>query len=133
MSSPTSMTKQLLEGVGWEVAIVEKYNALIKRRFDLFEFADLLCIAYPHDPGGFVAVQATSRDHHSKRRDKILANKKALRWLKAGGHIWLITWSKKTKLLKSGKRAKAKVWAPRTEIITEDMFYGDSGRDTQAA
>lgn len=133
MSSPTSRTKKLLEGLGWEIDIVERYNSFVRRRFDLFNFADLLCIAHPNPPGGLVAVQATSGDHHANRKAKIIANPKALRWLQAGGHIWLITWSKKTKLLKSGKISKSKIWAPRTEIITEDQFDANSLRDTKAA
>jgi hypothetical protein len=132
MSSPTSRTKQLLEGIGWEVAIVEKYNSFTKRRFDLFEFADLLCIAHPRPPGGFVAVQATSGSNHAARRDKILSNNKALRFLQAGGHIWLVTWTKKTVYKADGTKAKIKRWAARTEIISEKMFNDHASGDTKA-
>lgn len=133
MSSPTSRTKQLLEGLGWEIDIVERYISFVKRRFDLFNFADLLCIAHPYPPGGFVAVQATSGSNHAARKAKILSNKKALRFLQAGGHIWLVTWSKRTHYKADGTKAKRKRWAARTEIITEDQFNADTFRDTKAA
>lgn len=111
---------KFLEGLGWEVGIVERYNSFVRRRFDLFGFVDLLAMAYPHPPQGFVAIQACSTTDHAKRRDKILANPKALRFLRAGGHIWIISWRK----LKP-KPGSRKAWHPKTEIITEDMFLSD--------
>jgi hypothetical protein len=117
MTSPTARTKKLLEAAGWEIAIVERYNSFVRRRFDLFEFADLLAIAYPNPPVNIVAIQVTSGSHHAHRLGKILANPKALRFLRAGGSIWVISWRKRKPI--PGSR---QLWIPRTEIITEDMF-----------
>lgn len=128
MSSPTARTKQFLERLGWEVGTVERYNSFIKRKFDLFNFIDLVCMAYPHPPCGLVAVQTTSGSNHAARRSKITGEPKiaesAKRWLKCGGHIWIISWT---------KRKKPAKWQPRIEIITEDLFHAEPLGDLAAS
>lgn len=91
-SSPTSKSKALLQRDGWEVAIVERWNAFAKIRQDLFGFADLLCL---HPKHGIMAVQTTSRSHTSARIDKIRKERRAHIFLAAGGKIIVHGWKKK--------------------------------------
>lgn len=117
---PAGRTIKFLRAIGWEVGTVERYNSHIRRSFDLFNFIDLVGMAYPHPPCALVAIQATSGSNHADRRSKIIEDpeisKSAIRWLKCGGHIWIVSWSKR----KNGK--KRATWQPRIEIITEDLF-----------
>jgi hypothetical protein len=91
-SSPTQKSKALLKEQGWEVAIVERWNAFAKIRQDLFGFADLLCL---HPQKGIMAVQTTSRSHTSARIDKIRQEPRAHMFLAAGGKIIVHGWKKK--------------------------------------
>lgn len=130
--SPASRTIKFLEAIGWQVGTVERYSSFIKRRFDLFNFIDLVGMTYPHPPYGLVAIQVTSGSNHADRRSKILEDPEvsanAIRWLRCGGHIWVMSWSK----LKNGK--KRATWQPRIEIITEDLFaHGEPARGIAAS
>lgn len=61
-----------------------------------------------------MGIQSTSGNLHSKHRKRIQEDcvQEATEWQKAGGKIWLISWSKKQ--LKRG--GKAKRWMPRKDI-----------------
>lgn len=81
---------------------------------DMFGFMDYICI----DPfRGAVAVQSTSASGHAEHRRKILRNDYAARW--AGFHpIELLSWRKSPKI----RGQKTKIWKPKIEIITLEMF-----------
>jgi hypothetical protein len=83
-------------------------------RQDCFGFIDYLCI----DPiDGVVAVQVTAPSGWSEHKARILRNVYAARWV-GFDKIELWTWRK---LLKK-RGGKARVWTPRIETITIDMF-----------
>ena len=89
-------------------------------RQDCFGFIDYIII----DPiDGVVAVQITSPSSWSEHKKKILRNDYAARWVNFC-KIELWTWRQLVKkgLTKAGKKRKGKVWTPRTETITIDMF-----------
>ena len=96
----------------------EKFNAYagpFGRREDLFGFIDIVIL----DPQrGIVAIQSTGPHGHSQHRRAILENEFAYEWLKCGGKIELISWSKKLK----HRKGKLRIWMPRIEPITTDMF-----------
>jgi len=77
------------------------------RRYDFLGFADYVYLEYNKT----VAVQIGGPGTHKAHRDKILAEPRALQWLRCGNHILLVTWSKR----KQG-------WTARWESITENMF-----------
>ena len=112
MSTPTQRALAELRKLGATAAIVERWNAFAKLRQDLFGFVDVLAIV----GGNIVAVQVTSGANHAARRSKILAEPRALAWLKAGGLIEIWSTSKK------GAKGKRKLWKIRKEpIVLEDF------------
>jgi hypothetical protein len=121
-SKPTQRTIAELKALGAEVQIVERWNPFAKRRVDLFGFIDILALLGPN----ILAIQTTggAGGNHAKRRTKILAEPRALAWLKAGGLIELWSWALRTSPVrkKNGKRSKVKVWTCRKEAITLEQI-----------
>jgi hypothetical protein len=76
---------------------------------DLFNIFDIIALGHPGQPGIF-GVQATSGSNHASRRAKIVRSEAATRWIANGGHIMLVSWTKK----KNGERVR---WSPRVENI----------------
>jgi hypothetical protein len=110
--SPMERTLAYFKGLGAVVGRAEHWNPFCKRRVDLLNFIDLIAILGPN----LIAVQVTSGTHHADHKAKILAEPKALAWLKTGALIELHSWSK------TGPRGKRKTWAVRKEeIIIEDF------------
>lgn len=112
MSSPTSRTLKWFRDTSCPAQVVERFCRFSKRRIDLFGCIDIVAIT----AGGITGVQCTSGDHHGDRRAKMLAEPKMLLWVKSGGLLWLFSWSQK------GPRGKRKLWTPRIEEITLEMF-----------
>ena len=109
MTSPTQRTLQLLRKQGAICGIVEKWNQFARIRQDLFQFIDIICLK----DNAIIGIQCTSGANHAARKAKILENKIAPYWIKAGGKIWLISFSKK-KIKRGGKAYK---YVPRIEVI----------------
>jgi len=82
----------------------------LARKYDLFGFADYIYM----EAGRTVLVQVGGPGEHKAHRDKILAEPRALQWLRCGNDITLVTWSKKC----IGGRGSVKRWRPRWEQIT---------------
>ena len=112
MASPTSRTLDHARSLGWTAQVVERWNPHARVRVDLFGVLDLVVLT----PSSIVGIQACAGASHAARRDKILAEPRALAWLRAGGLLEIWSWSKRS------KRGKRKVWALRREAITEGMF-----------
>lgn len=117
----TTMTLAHYREQGARVEKVEKFNQYagpFGRREDAFGFIDLIII----EPGrGIVAVQSTGPNGHAEHRRNILDNEHADAWLRAGGHIDLVSWRKL--LVKRG--GKARRWTLRIDTITlEDFAMG---------
>ncbi len=110
--SPTQRTLKELKKLGATAQITERWNAFAKIRQDLFGFIDLLAMVGQ----SLVAIQVTSGDNHSKRKAKILAEPKALKWLQCGNIIEIHSWAKR------GPRGKAKKWVCRREEIVAEEF-----------
>lgn len=89
------------------------YGAMA-RKYDLFGFADYIYL----EDGETVLVQIGGPGTRLEHKRKILAEPRALQWLRCGNRIELHTWSQK--LRKRG--GKAKVWALNYESIIEEMF-----------
>lgn len=99
--SPTSRTLNLLRKRGWTCGIVERYISFIRIRVDLYGFIDIVGI---HPKRGILGVQTTTTSNQSARITKILKEPRAKIWLKSGGKIRVMGWSKK------GARGKRKTW-----------------------
>jgi hypothetical protein len=112
VSSPTSRTLSLLKKGGYTVAIVERWNQYSRTRHDLYGFADILAMKGTE----LLAVQATSGSNVSARITKILAEPRALEWVRPGSQRFLsvIGWSKK------GARGKRKTWTPTFRPVVAD-------------
>ena len=111
--SPTQRSLKKMRSDGWLVAIVEHWNAWVKRRQDLFGFADLLCVR------GDVAllVQTTSGDNAAARVSKISEIPAARFWLESPSRrIVVHGWAKR------GSRGEKKVWQCREVEITADAL-----------
>ena len=111
--STMERTLALLRKEGWTLAIVEKWLAAIQIRQDMFGFADVVAIG---ESLGIMAVQVCADSGRAAHRTKILAEKRALTWLRAGGRILLISWGK------HGPRGGRKVWEAYREEITEEQI-----------
>ena len=118
--TPTDRTMAYLRGLGYEVAVVEKWNAYTRTRHDLYGFADLLAMRGIE----LLAVQATSTGNVSARVKKILAEPRARKWLEPGSQRFLtvIGWSKK------GARGKRKTWTPTFRPVDAGMYEKEDGR-----
>lgn len=111
-TSPTQRTLAELRKLGGVCGIVEKWNMHVKRRQDLFGFIDILALV----GSNIIGVQATTGSNHAARKTKILAEPRALAFLRAGGLIELWSWDKK------GARGQVKRWVCRKEeIVLEDF------------
>ena len=110
--SPTTRTLALVRKQGFMAEVVEKWNAHIKIRQDLFGFADVIAV----DPnlGQSLLFQTTSYSGFSARRKKILESDKAKTWLDAGGRIFVHGWQQK-----GGKGTR---WSVREEEVTLEDF-----------
>jgi hypothetical protein len=87
--TPTQRSKKLLESRGYLVAIVEKWNPVLKRRHDLFGFADLLAVG-----ADVLMVQTTSASNVSSRVNKIAESESVPIVRKAGIGIHVHGWRK---------------------------------------
>jgi len=92
MATPSVLSKNYLEKLGWRSGKVERYVSQVQRFFDLFGFIDMVAI---HKEGGFLAVQTTGGGNGSARVKKILSNASAFAWIEAGGKIQVHDWKKK--------------------------------------
>ena len=103
MATPSVLSKNYLEKMGWKSGKVERYVAQVQRFFDLFGFIDMVAI---HKEFGFLAVQTTGGGNGSARVKKILATASAFSWLQAGGKIEVHDW----KLKKSSGKVEPKIY-----------------------
>lgn len=93
--SPTSLSLEYLNQLGWTCQIVEK-RLPIPGKFvtqDAFGIADIL--AYHRGKGQIALVQTTSWEHFSHRKAKILASPHRDGWKAAFGKIILHAWGDK--------------------------------------
>jgi hypothetical protein len=122
-NSYTQKTLKALRDSGAVTGIVEHWNPFDHKRHDLFGFIDIIAMFIPKggEDGAVCAVQSTGPSGHMDHKRKILAEPRALIWLKSGGTIQLWSWRKL--LVKRG--GKARRWVQRVEHITEDMFDGE--------
>lgn len=120
MSSPTQRTIAALKRRGYTCGITEHWNPHVKRRNDLFGFADLIAIKR----GRIVAVQATSGTNTSARVAKIKDEPRAAAWLEAGGLILVIGWRQLVARRKDGTKAARKKWRPKVTRVTLRDFDG---------
>ena len=100
---------QYLQSLGFTCQVVEKWNPWVRRpdggkgvRVDLFSVIDIIAIG----PGlkRPLGVQATTQSEKGRHLVKIMAEPKALKWLKSGGDLVLHCWAKR------GPRGKRKTW-----------------------
>lgn len=123
-ASPTSRTLALLRQRGYEPWIVEVWNRFSCTRLDLWNFGDVIAIK---EGLAHLIVQTTSYSGVSARVKKILAEPRALTWIKTGGEIHVHGWRKVPKK----KGGKQMIWVPRVVEITQEMFAHGSEEDEE--
>lgn len=122
-SIPTQRTMKELKSMGFTSAIVEHFNPWVRRRQDLFGFADILAV---REGVGVLLIQTTSESgNHAARRTKIIAEPRAAACLAAGARIEIWSWSKRCK---DGVRGARKLWTLRREEVTAEMVAGVNER-----
>lgn len=89
-ASPTSRTLAELRRAGSIAGVVERWNAHQRIRQDLFGFLDLVAIR--PDVVGVLGIQATSGSNGAGRVAKILAEPRALVWVRAGNGLQVWSW-----------------------------------------
>lgn len=101
-TSPCARSMAALRKLGYTVAVVERWNAYVKIRQDLFGFIDLVAI-HP-DQKGVLGIQATSQTNVSKRVKKCLESPHFKTWIRAGNGFCVDGWVKK------GAKGKRQLW-----------------------
>ena len=89
--SPTARSLALLRAMGYDAQVVEYYHGPSKKRRDLFGCID---IVGAHSDLGILGVQATTGAHHAERFKKAVACS-VTKWLEAGAHLQIWSWTKK--------------------------------------
>ena len=107
--TPTARSLAELRRRGLTAQVVEQTipRTFIKR--DLFGVIDIVAMGAGHIFG----IQCTSGTNHAARRAKILAEPRAMEWLRCGGKLEIWSWAKR------GERRKQKRWTLRVEEIVE--------------
>ena len=109
--SPTKRALAELKKLGYVCQVVERWCAFSRRRIDLFGVIDIVYLSET----SIVGVQVTTASNLAARRTKILAEPRALAWIKAGGILEL--WS----VAKRGARGQRRLWC----IIKEEIVAAD--------
>ncbi|MGH7179705.1 MAG: hypothetical protein ACREJC_20180 [Tepidisphaeraceae bacterium] len=114
-TSPTQRTLAGCRSLGWQAAVVEKWNPHAYIRQDLFGCIDILCLL--PTCGGVTGIQATTGTNVAARCAKIEANPLMVRWLRAGNRLFVVGWRK------VGERGKRKTWQARwVEALCEEKY-----------
>lgn len=93
------------------VDIVERWNPWGRVKNDLFGVIDLVAIK----PGLILGVQSTTKGQVGPHLKKILAEPRALMWLRAGAELWVHGWYKEV-------RGARQYWMCKEVQITPAMF-----------
>lgn len=105
--TPTQRALKLMRELGYQAAIVERWNPHAKIRQDLFGVFDILAVG-----GGKIrGVQVSSGSNHAARVRKIREWAGLRDWLACGGTAEVWTWAKR------GPRGKPKRWTLRQETV----------------
>ena len=94
-------TLKLIKEYGWIYWVTEKWNHYTRRREDMFQFCDILCL----DGKRTIAIQACGSDYQEHVR-KISENEYVIPWLMAGNELQIFSWRK----LKKVRGKKATYW-----------------------
>lgn len=89
--SPTQLSLREMRERGYRCQVVEFFHYYAKKRIDLFQIIDILCIR----SGETVGVQTTAASCHAAHRTKILGSETVRPWLDAGNRLLLQSWRKK--------------------------------------
>ena len=113
-TTPSARTKRYLEGLGYMVGTVERYNHVTQRRHDLFGFIDLIAVR----GDDIVGLQVTSDSNMSARVKKIKeeCGPAARAWIAAGGSVLVQGWAKK----KARRDSSRETWHHRTIRLEDD-------------
>lgn len=122
-TSPTQRSLKHLRALGYEAAVVEKWNAFAKIRQDLFGWIDI--IAVHAEKPGVLGVQTTTTANLQARLEKARGNGRLIKWLLAGGRLTAHGWAKR------GPRGEPKVWQIKeVDLTVSDLAaVGDGGGD----
>lgn len=109
MSSPTQRSKAYAESLGYQVAIVERWNQWAKVRQDLYGFIDLLCLK---EGACLIAIQATSTGNMNSRIAKIKTLPASWKWITSGNRLEVWGWALR------GKKGKRKKYELKRHVVT---------------
>jgi len=110
--TPTARTLRYLRDLGHVVGVVERYNHVVRRRYDWAGFVDLISVK----DGEVFAWQATSGSGVSSRIKKIRAAEHFPAVAEAM-QIHVIGWRK----VKRKRGGKAVVWRPRIVRVEPEI------------
>lgn len=109
MSSPTQRSKAHAESLGYQVAIVERWNPFAKIRQDLFGFGDLLCLK---EGNCLLLIQTTTTGNMPSRIEKIKGIPASWKWITSGNRLEVWGWALR------GKKGKRKKYELKRHIVT---------------
>lgn len=97
-----------MRDAGYYCQVVERYNQYSRRRLDLFNFIDIVCV-HP-EKTGVVGIQVTTTGHLNERIKKAKDLPEYSAWISAGNTAAFHGWAKR------GKAGKRKLWTLK-EVI----------------
>jgi hypothetical protein len=118
--TPTARTLASLRASGFLADVCERYIAPIRRKRDLFGFADVLAIR--RGTAGVLAVQATARAHVQDRLRRVKTRRELAVWLGAGNAFEVWGWDKRQgrwrvyRIALCGADLRERVWTPRKRV-----------------
>ena len=108
--TPTARTLAYLRKLGYEAAVVEKWNMYARIRQDLFGCVDVVGIR--PDQNGVLGIQATTTSNQAARLAKAMSIPHLRTWLQAGNTFQVWGWAKK------GAKGKRKLWEVSIRNVT---------------
>jgi hypothetical protein len=94
--TPTARTLEYCKKNNIAAGVVERYNHIEKRRYDLFGFLDIIAI----EKGQLIGIQTTSHAGNAGARIRKIQNEckeNAALWLATGATIEVWSWRKRKK------------------------------------
>jgi hypothetical protein len=109
-ASPTQLSLRFLRNTGWTAGIVERWIERVKKRIDLFHFADIVAV---REDQPVLFVQTTTRTNLSARLRKLRTIPAVRVVLLSGSRVVVHGWEKVAGKWEPVKR-EVKLWELQT-------------------
>lgn len=104
-------------GITGQIGVRKDFGKSPGHRVDLFGCIDIIAVGMldPDESEQIIGIQCCGQTGHAEHVAKIIAEPRAMDWIRAGGKLILVSWSKR-------KKKRRETWCPRIQEITIDDF-----------